>query len=62
MSCNHLQQDAAVYSLSTLMSIIPGHTYAEFEKVDFISVLQIIVEQLYWFIWSLNLLVLFNST
>nr|XP_027089601.1 protein ILITYHIA [Coffea arabica] len=32
MSPCHLQQDAAVYSLSTLMSIIPGHAYAEFEK------------------------------
>ncbi|KAL3523389.1 hypothetical protein ACH5RR_016223, partial [Cinchona calisaya] len=32
MSPNHLQQDAAMNSLSTLMSIIPGHTYAEFEK------------------------------
>lgn len=32
MSPSYLQQDAAVYSLSTLMSIIPGHAYAEFEK------------------------------
>ncbi|KAL3520591.1 hypothetical protein ACH5RR_018740 [Cinchona calisaya] len=32
MSSNHLQQDAAIYSLATLMSIIPGHVYAEFEK------------------------------
>lgn len=33
LSSEYLQQEAALYSLSTLMSIIPGDTYAEFEKV-----------------------------
>lgn len=32
MSSNYLQQEAALFSLSTLMSILPGETYAEFEK------------------------------
>lgn len=35
MSSNYLQQEAALFSLSTLMSILPGETYAEFEKVLF---------------------------
>jgi len=33
-SANPLEQQAAVLSLSNLMSIIPGDTYMEFEKVD----------------------------
>ncbi|XP_057471002.1 protein ILITYHIA [Actinidia eriantha] len=32
MSDNHFDQEAAIYSLSTLMSITPRDTYAEFEK------------------------------
>ncbi|THG08932.1 protein ILITYHIA [Camellia sinensis] len=32
MSANHLEQEAAIYSLSTLMSITPRDTYTEFEK------------------------------
>ncbi|CAI9767444.1 unnamed protein product [Fraxinus pennsylvanica] len=32
MSSNYLEQEAAINSLSTLMSIIPGDTYAQFEK------------------------------
>ncbi|KAL6586597.1 eIF-2-alpha kinase activator GCN1 [Orobanche minor] len=32
MNCNHLEQQAAINTLSTLMSIIPGDTYAQFEK------------------------------
>ncbi|XP_057962817.1 protein ILITYHIA [Malania oleifera] len=32
MSANHLEQQAAIYSLSTLMSITPRDTYMEFEK------------------------------
>lgn len=33
MSSNPLEQQAAKYSLSTLMSITPKDTYIEFEKV-----------------------------
>lgn len=33
LSSNYLEQEAAVNSLSTLMSIIPGDTYAQFQKV-----------------------------
>lgn len=33
-SANPLEQEAAISSLSNLMSIIPGDTYTEFEKVD----------------------------
>lgn len=33
MSSNNLEQEAAINSLSTLMSIIPGDTYAQFQKV-----------------------------
>lgn len=33
-SANPLEQQAAVSALSNLMSIIPGDTYTEFEKVD----------------------------
>nr|GMC76266.1 eIF-2-alpha kinase activator GCN1 isoform X17 [Ipomoea batatas] len=32
MSQNHFEQEAAINSFSTLMSIIPGETYAEFVK------------------------------
>lgn len=32
MSSNHLEQEAAIHSLSTLMSITPADTYTEFEK------------------------------
>ncbi|XP_063940401.1 protein ILITYHIA isoform X2 [Daucus carota subsp. sativus] len=32
MSSNHLEQEAAIHSLSTLMSITPTDTYTEFEK------------------------------
>ncbi|KAG9151609.1 hypothetical protein Leryth_019963 [Lithospermum erythrorhizon] len=32
MSANHLEVEAAISCLSTLMSIIPGDTYTEFEK------------------------------
>lgn len=32
MSANHLEQEAAIRSLSTLMSITPEDTYTEFEK------------------------------
>ncbi|KAL6545243.1 eIF-2-alpha kinase activator GCN1 [Orobanche gracilis] len=32
MNCNHLEQQAAINTLSTLMSIVPGDTYAQFEK------------------------------
>lgn len=32
MSPNHLEQEAAINSLSTLMSVIPKDTYIEFEK------------------------------
>lgn len=32
-SANPLEQEAAILSLSNLMSIIPGDTYTEFEKV-----------------------------
>ncbi|KAA8538955.1 hypothetical protein F0562_025647 [Nyssa sinensis] len=32
MSANYLEQEAAIYSLSTLMSITPRDTYVEFEK------------------------------
>lgn len=32
-SANPLEQEAAISSLSTLMSISPGETYLEFEKV-----------------------------
>lgn len=35
MSSNHLEQEAAIHSLSTLMSITPTDTYTEFEKVFF---------------------------
>lgn len=35
MCSDHLEQEAAIYSLSTLMSITPTDTYAEFEKVRF---------------------------
>lgn len=34
MSSNTLDQQAALYSLSTLMSIAPKDTYVEFEKVN----------------------------
>jgi len=37
-SANPLEQQAAVLSLSSLMSIIPGDTYVEFEKVDILFV------------------------
>lgn len=33
MSDNHFAQEAAINSLSTLMSMLPGETYMEFEKV-----------------------------
>lgn len=33
MSANPLEQEAAIFSLSTLMSISPRETYIEFEKV-----------------------------
>lgn len=32
-SANFLEQQAAISTLSTMMSIIPGDTYIEFEKV-----------------------------
>ncbi|KAI3459061.1 hypothetical protein Pfo_015724 [Paulownia fortunei] len=32
MNSNYLEQEAAINTLSTLMSIIPGDTYAQFEK------------------------------
>ncbi|KAH6803964.1 ILITYHIA protein [Perilla frutescens var. frutescens] len=32
LSSNYMEQEAALNSLSTLMSIIPGDTYAQFEK------------------------------
>ncbi|KAL4557543.1 hypothetical protein LXL04_035724 [Taraxacum kok-saghyz] len=32
MSSNHLEQEAAVHALSTLMTIAPAEVYAEFEK------------------------------
>ncbi|KAL8156542.1 hypothetical protein AgCh_001585 [Apium graveolens] len=32
MSSNHLEQEAAIHSLSTLMSITPSDTYTKFEK------------------------------
>ncbi|KAL8544545.1 hypothetical protein ACS0TY_004932 [Phlomoides rotata] len=32
LSSNYLEQEAAINSLSTLMSIIPGDTYAQFQK------------------------------
>lgn len=33
MNANQLEQQAAILSLATLMSIAPGDTYLEFEKV-----------------------------
>lgn len=33
-SANPLEQEAAISALSNFMSIIPGDTYSEFEKVD----------------------------
>ena len=36
MSANPLEQQAAISSLSTLMSITPRDTYTEFEKVCFL--------------------------
>lgn len=33
MNANQLEQQAAISSLATLMSIAPGDTYLEFEKV-----------------------------
>ena len=33
MSANPHEQEAAIFSLSTLMSILPRETYTEFEKV-----------------------------
>ncbi|CAI9284799.1 unnamed protein product [Lactuca saligna] len=33
MSTSHLEQEAAVLALSTLMTIAPAEVYAEFEKV-----------------------------
>lgn len=33
MSASPFEQQAAIYSLSTLMSITPKDTYVEFEKV-----------------------------
>lgn len=35
MSTSHLEQEAAVLALSTLMTIAPAQVYAEFEKVIF---------------------------
>lgn len=37
-SANSLEQQAAVLLLSSLMSIVPGDTYVEFEKVDIIFI------------------------
>lgn len=39
MNPNPLEQQAAVSSLATLMSISPGDTYIEFEKVHFVEYL-----------------------
>lgn len=37
LSFSYMEQEAALNSLSTLMSIIPADTYAQFAKVGFIS-------------------------
>lgn len=37
-SANPLEQQAAILSLCNLMSIIPGDTYLEFEKVDMLFI------------------------
>lgn len=42
MSSNHLEQEAAIHSLSTLMSITPTDTYTEFAKVCLMLKLSII--------------------
>lgn len=34
MSTSHLEQEAAIHTLSTLMTITPAEAYAEFEKVN----------------------------
>jgi len=34
LSANPLDQQAAMYSLSTLMTVAPSDTYMEFEKVN----------------------------
>lgn len=36
LNSNYMEQEAALNSLSTLMSIIPGDTYAQFAKVGYI--------------------------
>lgn len=36
MSTSHLEQEAAVLALSTLMTIAHAQVYAEFEKVIFL--------------------------
>lgn len=34
MSASHLEQEAAIHALSTLMTITPAETYVEFDKVN----------------------------
>ena len=42
-SANPLEQQAAISSLSTLMSIIPADTYTEFEKVCMLFVMSTLI-------------------
>lgn len=58
VSSNYLEQEAAINSLSTLMSIIPGDTYSQFEKVY--HTCYSLVFLLTWFNWFMWLL-LYNS-
>lgn len=60
MSSNYLQQEAALFSLSTLMSILPGETYAEFEKVLFCKAIHDTL--IFRFVFMFNSCDFFGST